>query len=115
MARALSREDRVRAAILDVAALRPDATAVELADLVGARMGNRPAPSTVQRVLADQAEAQTALERRRQERRNACQSVGQANTAIIMASIRDAARRTGLTAAQVALIASRTYTFDRED
>lgn len=115
MARNWSREDRVRAAILDAAALRPDATAVELADLVGARLGNRPASSTVQRVLADHAEAQAALERRRRERRNACQSVGQANTAIIMSAIRDAARRTGLTAAQVALIASTTYTFDRED
>ncbi len=115
MARSWSREDRVRATILDAAALRPEATATELADLVGARLGNRPAPSTVQRVLADHAEAQAARERRRRERRNACRSVGQANTAIIMAAIRDAARRTGLTAAQVALIAATTYTFDRED
>lgn len=115
MARTYSREDRVRSTILDAAALRPEATAVELADLVGARLGNRPASSTVQRVLADHAEAQAALERRRRERRNACRNVGQANTTIIMAAIRDVARRTGLTAAQIALIACRTYTFDRED
>lgn len=115
MARSWTREDRVRATILDAAALRPDATAPELADLVGSRLGSRPAPATVQRVLADHAEAQAALDRRRRERRNACRTVGEANTTIIMAAIRDVARRTGLTAAQVALIASTTYTFDRED
>jgi hypothetical protein len=115
MARNWTREDRVRSTILDAAALRPEATAAELADLVGARLGSRPASATVQRVLADHAEAQAALEHRRRERRNACARVGQAHTAIIMSAIRDAARRTGLTAAQVALIASRTYTFDRED
>jgi len=115
MARAWSREDRVRATILNAAALRPDATAPELADLVGSRLGSRPAPATVQRVLADHAEAQAACELRRRERRNACRTVGQANATLIMAAIRDVARRTGLTAAQVALIASTTYTFDRED
>lgn len=102
-----SREERIRIAVRQVADAHPGLGASELADVVAARIGIRPAPSTVQAILAQEAAAAAELERRRQER--TALRVPVTTATAIMVAIRKVSRETGLSCAQVAAIAAATY------
>jgi hypothetical protein len=86
-------------AVRQVADAHPGLGASELADVVAARIGIRPAPSTVQAILAQEAAAAAERERRRQERA----------ALRVPVAIRKVSRETGLSCAQVAAIAAATY------